>query len=142
MDKFRRLIIVDDDDISCFLHEMVFRDMEIAEQTLCIPDARQALKYVSKNYYGDNQSDKSLIFVEMNMRGLDGFEFLDELKKLNGVDIKKFVVFMTTCYASQRDLTKADTYKDILQDIIEKPLSEEKIRGLIDNLPPLQMAIQ
>src|SRR6185503_5885296 len=66
-----------------------------------------------------------VIFLDINMPDLDGWEFLDEFKKLPESILKKCKVFMLTSSIDDHDIEKSKSYK-IVYDFISKPLSFSK----------------
>lgn len=137
MKKVNKIVLIDDDEITCWLNKSLLEDMQAAEHVELFHDSRQALDYISKNYKGitDQQDEIDLIFLEVHLPIMDGFEFLEELQKLENVDRSKFLVIILTTYLHEKDKTKAAlSFKDVLHHILQKPLKSETLKGLLESL--------
>lgn len=132
VNKFTNILLIDDDDISCYLHKSVLESLHQAEQVVCISTATQALEFlVDPTKAGLLQAPgKVLIFLDLNMPQMDGFDFLDEVRNSAGLDVSRLSIFMLASYVSQRDLLRADGYKDVLCGFLEKPLTETSLKEI------------
>ena len=90
------------------------KEIDIAENVL------RALKMIS------SQEDcPDIIFLDIKMPGLDGFDFLDKLKKLTLS--KNVKIVMLTSSLRPEDKLRAFSYKAVV-DYLEKPLTPEKVQ--------------
>lgn len=71
----------------------------------------------------------SIIFLDINMPGMNGFEFLDTVVEEFGPDFTKLVVFMLTTSLDPKDKARADSY-DIVKAFVNKPLTVELLEEL------------
>jgi CheY-like chemotaxis protein len=85
----------------------------------------QALKEI-KECLEKDQNCPDVIFLDVEMPEMDGFEFLDKLLALNKNNLP--IVLLTSSVHS-RNQEKACMYK--VKALIEKPLTEEKIERLL-----------
>ena len=137
MKKVRKIVLIDDDEITCWLHKSILEDVQAAEHVELFHDCRKALDYISKNYTGITilQDEIDLFFLEVHLPIMDGFEFLDELKKLENVDRSKFLVIILTTHLSARDKEIAAlSFKDVIHEILDKPLKSETVKGLLASI--------
>lgn len=84
-------------------------------------------------YYLKNKSSDllpNLIFLDINMPVMNGWEFLDAYEELSD-DLKaEVVVMMLTTSSNPDDASKAKEY-EVLQDFMTKPLSPEVLLKVI-----------
>jgi CheY-like chemotaxis protein len=120
--KFERIMLVDDDYVNNFLNEEIIREMDIAENIIVHTSGNEALQWLSENTNGQ-MNPVDLIFLDINMPGLDGFEFLSHLRSLK--KLKELPVVFLTTSDNVRDKDKARDMK--VWGYINKPLSREKI---------------
>ncbi len=121
------VIIVDDDDIMLFLQKRIVSGSGLCEDPLGYKVAAEALEYL-RNI--DQLEEKHyLIFLDVNMPGLNGWQFLDALQQLKRDSI---YVIMATSSIDIEDREKASAYNNVI-DFIEKPVTKancEKIKEL------------
>lgn len=118
-----RILLVDDDKAFNFLNRIMLREhlpgCEIAEAT----DGKQALDYIDSS---DQCPD--LIFLDINMPGLDGFDFLREFETRVKCH-ERANIFMLTSSIREEDLLAAKEYSQV-KGYFCKPLSAENIKEL------------
>ncbi|MDO1444753.1 response regulator [Rhodocytophaga aerolata] len=131
MRKLNKILLVDDDSTSNFLTQMILEDLQVADAIIVKKNGQEALDYINELCLQHNEDCPELIFLDINMPIMDGFELLDELQRLNKLhnpDSPITVVLLTTSN-NPKDIEKAKTY-DITY-YIEKPLTEDSIRHLL-----------
>lgn len=118
------------------MHGTIIELMDVSNQVITFPKPQEALEYIKKNNPEDAMPAGSidLIFLDLNMPVMNGFQFLDEYKKLHEIDKSRFVIYMVASSTNQEIIDNAAAYHEVLSGLIEKPLDEEKIEELINNL--------
>ena len=128
--KFKRILLVDDDQITNFLNENLLRESNITEDIQIANDGQEALDYVKKYCLENNISDQlccDLILLDLNMPVMDGFEFLE---KFNELKLKENIsIILLTTSSNERDLERAKNFN--ITGYINKPLTETKILNAI-----------
>ena len=77
MDKYKKILLVDDDETSNFLNELLIKGMDIVEEVSIASNGQEALNYLEN----ESGSFPQLIFLDLNMPVMDGFEFLEAFEK-------------------------------------------------------------
>lgn len=124
-------MLVDDDYITNYLNSELIHEMEIATHVVVCYNGEEALEHL-RMYQCPLKVEKSvaLIFLDINMPGIDGFEFLDQLEKLKlPEDID--VVLLTTS-DNPRDVEKISQLK--IKGYLNKPLTAEKISSIVNQI--------
>ena len=137
MKKLNKVLIVDDDNASVFLTQMVLEEMRITNEIHTVANGKEALAFVEKHAAfahqnaetNDYNEQPNLIFLDINMPVMDGFEFLDHFEKLHASHATDFHVVLLTTSINERDVDKARRYKIV--SYMEKPITEEKINVII-----------
>jgi CheY-like chemotaxis protein len=138
MKKLNKVLIVDDDSASVFLTRLVLEEMNIAQDIYTVANGKDALAFVEKHtiniaQYNDTNENfddsPNLIFLDINMPVMDGFEFLDYFEKLHASQSTDFHVVLLTTSINERDVDKARKYNIV--SYMEKPITEEKINVII-----------
>jgi len=131
MKKVECILLVDDDATTNFLNEELIDDLGIAEQVHIALNGQEALDYLNHNGKFKT-TDKSryprpnIIFLDINMPLMGGFEFLEHYHKFpveKKADV--VIVFLTTSDAHKDKLKQLDD--EVVRDFIEKPLKKKEL---------------
>jgi CheY-like chemotaxis protein len=112
-----KTLIVDDDEGVIFLHELMIKESGFSDHSLSFTKAGNALQYLA----GREEKDSDcVIFLDINMPGMNGWEFLECLEKESYG--RNIYVVMATSSVNREDRIKADTFKHVV-GFVEKPLN-------------------
>ncbi len=125
--KLNCIMLVDDDEDDNFFHKKEIIDNHFAENVIIQDSAKKALEYVKTKK--DPVTD--LIFLDINMPGMTGWEFLEAYKSLNVDAQKNTIIIMLSTSANPKDIEKAGTW-DFVSDYVTKPLTKERLEVIID----------
>lgn len=124
-----KILCVDDDPITLMLYKMVIRKAEFAQEIATARNGEEALAFFNERQ-SDNDGDDypKLIFLDLNMPVMGGWEFLDHFneKYLSFTDTKVIVLSSTI---DPTDIDKAKTYPMVI-DFQSKPISKEMLANL------------
>jgi len=123
MKNINYILLVDDDKIANHYHKLIIKK-NIEEKVLVKEayDGKEALELISKHQM------PNLIFLDINMPGMNGFEFLDTFQKFPKKDRAKIV--MLTSSLNERDKEKAYSYKGV-EHFCNKPLRKLNFKDLL-----------
>ena len=128
MKKINSLLIVDDDKISTMLTSMLFSELYAHTHIRVSENGAQALDEI-KDCLEKDHNCPDVIFLDVEMPFMDGFEFLKRLEEINKNDLP---VVLLTSSLHARNQEKASKYK--IKALVEKPLTEQKIENLLIEL--------
>lgn len=135
MRKLSGILLIDDDDTTNFLNQRLLDRMEVTENIRTFVNGKQAFDYlynVSNNNYETESKDyfqPELIFLDINMPVMDGFEMLDLYERLNPEFRKHIVMAVLTTSTHPQDTANSRKYN---ADYITKPLTAEKVTELLE----------
>lgn len=115
-------LLVDDELIDQRMYERVIRRSELVEEVLCFDMAADALAFLKDN--PDRVPD--VIFLDINMPRMDGFQFLETASAELGETFTKMVVAMLTTSLNPKDRERAEGF-DVVRQFINKPLTVDHI---------------
>ena len=118
-----RIYLVDDQPIANFITRKL---LELEGYTGCIMefnDAEEALNAISLD------EENPLIFLDINMPGTNGWEFLEKLKQQKA----DYDIILLTSSTSKFDREKAAEYPSVIK-YMEKPLTKAKFSEITELL--------
>lgn len=95
------ILLIDDDDATNFIHQVIIKKAKIAEQVITTFNGKQALEYLTNNgrYANTENTLPSLIFLDINMPVMDGWEFIRAYQGLpENIKNQIIIVMLTTSY--------------------------------------------
>lgn len=135
MKKLSGILLIDDDDTTNFLNKRLLDRMEVSNHIRTFVNGKQAFDYLynvsNKNYEVESSEyfQPELIFLDINMPVMDGFEMLDLYERLNPEFRKKIVMVVLTTSTHPQDTANSRKYN---AEYIIKPLTAEKVNRLLE----------
>ncbi|MDG2124170.1 MAG: response regulator [Verrucomicrobiales bacterium] len=124
--KLKQVLLIDDSVADNYLHRMVIEDTGLVEDIVDFQYAEKALEYLRN---GD-APPVDLIFLDINMPRMNGFEFLEEYAKLPEERKAGMVVTMLTTSLNPEDEESARRC-GLVKAYLTKPLMEETFAELM-----------
>ncbi|SDS36687.1 Response regulator receiver domain-containing protein [Polaribacter sp. KT25b] len=124
------ICIVDDDEVYKFFVKKILKIKNLAKDALTFPDGEEAYKFIKENRE-NLEKLPDIIFLDINMPIMDGFQFMDEYTKIHNEINKKITIYMITSSIDPVDLERSKKY-DQISDFITKPISAEVLQRIIN----------
>lgn len=128
--KYKTVMVIDDSETDLYIAEVMIEAAGFAEKVICLDSGKKALAHLRSLSNPEELPD--LIFLDINMPGMTGFEFLNEYKHLPESIRKKCVIMMLTTSLNEDDRLQAEG-NEFVHKFLNKPLDKEKLAECIDN---------
>ena len=123
--KLNCIMLIDDNPDDNFFHERVIKKCDAAENVIVMQSASLALEYLKSK----STMSPDLIFLDINMPGMNGWEFLEEYNVLEKNLQHQVIVVMLTTSENPDDQIKA---VNITTDFKSKPLTKLMLEEIIE----------
>lgn len=116
------VFIIDDDRTICLIHKYLLKLVHQKEPAI-YTNALKALELIANK----NEEDKFLIYLDINMPEIDGWDFIKRLENFSNPT--RFLVVIVTSSVDELDKKKAKKY-ELVKGYVEKPLTKSKLKYL------------
>lgn len=121
-------LLIDDSEFDLFVYGSIIKKSGIARSLKSFRSAQDALVFLEAEA---ESLQPTVILLDLQMSGMNGFEFMEQYRHLPEKLIQKVRLFMlsSTIDRSDIDRVKADPY---ILDLLSKPLEIPPLLKLID----------
>lgn len=124
------IMLIDDDEYTNFIHERAVEKSGLCEKVISFDKAKEALTYLQEH------SEKAagvpqLIFLDINMPVMNGWQFIEEYKRLPPERKAKRLLFMLTTSLNPDDEARAKEIGE-MAGFFRKPLTPDGLKGIVD----------
>ncbi|HSI70503.1 MAG TPA: response regulator [Gillisia sp.] len=130
--KVELACIIDDDKIYVNLVRKIIEIKKLSENLLIFKNGLEALDYfkvILSNMTEEKLPD--IIFLDLNMPVMDGWEFLGEFIKIKNNFDKKITLYVVSSSIDPRDLERARSF-NLVTDYLIKPIELKKFEKIFD----------
>ena len=132
--KVASVCIIDDDLIYQFLIKEEIEYTNMVSKIMFFNNGERALQFIENNL-NKNEMDilPDIIFLDINMPVMDGWQFLEAYKKIKPKVEKKIVIYMVSSSTDIRDLDRAKSISEI-SDYIIKPVLGSQLKSIFTSM--------
>jgi len=119
-----RFIVVDDDPMNNKICQFIINQVHPHASITLFNDGETALAFIKSQYDKKVNESKTILFLDLNMPVMMGWEFLDEFKKLSSEIQNKFQIYILSSSVDERDKERASR-EPLIAGFISKPISKD-----------------
>jgi CheY-like chemotaxis protein len=127
--KYRHAMLLDDNELDNFINQKVIEASHFASKVYVNTSSKSALEFL--NNLSISSTDKvdifpEIIFIDLNMPMMDGFQFIENLKKNQPKKIESLKLVILTSSTNPNDKQRAS---EISENIVflNKPLTSDML---------------
>ena len=139
--KLDCILLIDDDPATNFLHKMIIEQAQIAHEIRIVYNGQEAIDYLirSADYETPDPStypEPDLIFLDINMPVMDGWEFLEAYEERFSTHLKATVICMLSTALPKNVEHKINRRRIEISNFIEKPLRRNMLLDIMGHYFP------
>ena len=121
--------IIDDDHIFIYGVKRLMEETSFCENLMVYENGQDALDEFKENATHGKKLP-SIIFLDLNMPMMTGWEFLDEYMQIDSQDPTKSKVYIVSSSIDPKDLLRIKDY-NVIQNYILKPVTTDDLENII-----------
>ena len=129
--KLDCILLIDDDEPTNFLNKLTIEQSGCAKHVQVVQSGLEALEYLrgENGYKGLPRPD--LIFLDINMPAMDGWEFLGQYRELNKEQQADIIMIMLTTSLNPDDELRTKEFPEIA-GFENKPLLLQRLEDILE----------
>ena len=126
-----KVLLIDDDELSIFLNKTIMEmsALILAENINSCLNGGEAINYLDKRH-NLGEHGRQLIFLDLNMPLMDGWEFMEEYNK-RPYSIAPNIIIVLSASPNPADETRARETENVME-FMQKPLTIKGINSIVN----------
>jgi len=125
--------LIDDDNIYQYTARVILESTGLARQIHSFYDGKEAINYFREQLPANADALPDVIFLDINMPVMNGWEFLEEYNKLATSFPKPITVYVVSSSVNSTDMQRSRSYTSVT-DYLVKPVNRNTYQELMENL--------
>lgn len=129
MKKVQSCCIIDDDHIFIYGTKRMMKEVDFSHEITVYNNGQEAIDGLTQLSLAEEFMPE-VIFLDLNMPIMNGWEFLEEYNNLPFHNKQKTIIYIISSSVDPRDLEKVKTYKEV-NNYILKPITPNDLAEII-----------
>lgn len=132
MSKIDNICLIDDDHIFVYGAKRLMREMDFCQDLSVFSNGQEALDHFT-GLVKNGDVLPSLIFLDLNMPIMNGWEFLEAFLNIPDIEPKGISIYIMSSSVDPRDLEKIQSHS-FIKNYILKPMTLEDLETVRSQL--------
>ena len=128
-DEKLHFIVIDDSKLDCFIADKIIQNTGRSASIYTFQQPAEALEHIMK--IDTASTGKTIVFVDIQMPVMNGFEFVEAFEALDEEFKKPFIIYMLSSSINENDITRVRRYPSVKQ-FLNKPLSAKTMATVLE----------
>ncbi len=124
-------VIVDDDSINNMVCRAAIKSATGGKVAVCFNKPQDGLSYFESEYISSHQSHPTMLFLDINMPEMSGWEWLEKYSRFPQDIQEKVTIYILSSSVNPSDMNQANSSR-LVKDYIVKPLTKAKVLDLLE----------
>jgi len=128
--RYKTVMLIDDNEIDNLINQKMIEAADISQNIYTHTGAKSAIEFLRNMEQLKEVATivlPQIIFLDIDMPLMDGFQFLDEFQKLSKETKDHCNIVMLTSSINPQDMDKAKEYTYV-KKYLNKPLSQDTLK--------------
>jgi CheY-like chemotaxis protein len=133
MPKQYKFLLVDDSLLDLFIHKKLIALSDLSESITTFNSAEEALQFLDEQ---GNALEESVMLLDLQMPGMNGFEFIDEFAKKPEHIRQRLRIFILSSTVDQGDIDQAKNSPHV-EEMLPKPVDVAQLKIKLLTVPSI-----
>ena len=132
---FQKILCIDDDPIALLLSKLLLTKFCLESEIVALNNGEEALNYLSQSetLKKNKENDNLVVFLDLNMPIMDGWEFLEKFENELYVNYPNIKIILLSSSIDPSDIEKSNHFPMVLE-FMSRPLSKEILKIVAEKL--------
>lgn len=127
------ICLIDDDAIYQFTARKIMESTGLVKKVYSFSNGNEALRYFNELAESTAPDFPDIIFLDINMPVMDGWEFLEAYEKLHQQLSNDIPLYMVSSSINEADIRHSQTFRSV-DGYLVKPVAKVRYQELLDSL--------
>jgi CheY-like chemotaxis protein len=128
--SFNQVLLIDDSEIDVLVNRRLMELTSFSKNVVVAGSAEEALHYLKEECRSSDESPE-WIFLDMNLPGKSGYDFIDDFETLPEMIREKSRIIILSVFQKPEHLQKALDHPFVYCQL-DKPLTQQALRELVE----------